>query len=531
MLKVLIVDDEEKITWLVHDLIHWNELDLKFAGCAQNGLQAIEMINSLSPDIVITDVRMPGIDGIELIRRVTGQPEHPAFVLISGHRQFEYAYGALKYGVEDYLLKPIKENEINAILRRLSNRIKEQRMFAQQQKKADNQRGVLRQQLALAAVSGNMLANNVRELNNNYGFDFHGDWFSAVMVRLDVKLSSNEQVQASFFCQHVKDVLIETLTPEVCDVECVIIDNTVISIFNSQAEKLGIDWNSLLFELKQYAESTFDWCRVSIGVSDAVKEASRLNEIIRQTNRLVQFRLIVPDDKVFTSENTAGITAFDINEYFHKLLEKQLVIGVEAGDVGMCQKIIKDAFADLQGKAVNDPNVYYRLCELLFDCVYSIIGVHPWAKVLIQKDKQELLWYTENASNIQEMARMLSDRMKALLLNFDAVLQQQNSRPVQQAKQYVKEHYGSQITIDTVSQKVGLSCSYFSVIFKQETGLTFGEYLTGYRMDIAKERLRSTNDTILSIAEDVGYRDVAYFSRLFTKTTGLKPAKFRKIYS
>lgn len=119
MLKVVIADDEQRVGLLVRYLIHWEELGLEFAGQCCDGQSAWELIEQIHPDIVITDIRMPVLTGLELVQRTSEKYPQIRFVIISGYRYFEYAQKALKYGVIDYLLKPIDEDELNAILRKI----------------------------------------------------------------------------------------------------------------------------------------------------------------------------------------------------------------------------------------------------------------------------------------------------------------------------------------------------------------------------------------------------------------------------
>ena len=113
MLKILIVDDEPDICELIHKLIDWEELELTSLGSSQNGIDAMEIILRQKPDIVITDIQMPGMTGLEMIEKASQQKLQTKFIVISGYREFEYAQQAIRFGVEDYLLKPISKTDLN----------------------------------------------------------------------------------------------------------------------------------------------------------------------------------------------------------------------------------------------------------------------------------------------------------------------------------------------------------------------------------------------------------------------------------
>ncbi|MFQ6840880.1 MAG: response regulator, partial [Agathobaculum sp.] len=126
MLKVVLADDENKVILLMRKLIDWEALGYEVVGTANDGLHALELVQTQQPHLLITDIRMPGCDGIELIRRAKEMQPRLHFIVISGYRQFEYAQSALKYGVEDYLLKPLKQEELSSILLRIKDKLGEE---------------------------------------------------------------------------------------------------------------------------------------------------------------------------------------------------------------------------------------------------------------------------------------------------------------------------------------------------------------------------------------------------------------------
>ncbi len=125
-MKVVVADDERRVCALIVALIDWDGLGLQNVGTAYDGLEAFEVIKREKPDLVITDIRMPGLDGLELISKAKALYPDLQFIIISGHKQFDYAQSAIKYGVGEYLLKPIKKQELNQTLQRMKNRYSEQ---------------------------------------------------------------------------------------------------------------------------------------------------------------------------------------------------------------------------------------------------------------------------------------------------------------------------------------------------------------------------------------------------------------------
>ena len=169
MLKILIVDDEPDICELIHKLIDWKELGLLSLGSCQNGIDAMEIILRQKPDVVITDIQMPGMTGLSLIEKACKQNLQTKFIVISGYREFEYAQQAIRYGVEDYLLKPISKTDLNLVLKRL---IQESGVTLEKEAHENNMRSEIWQKTAI--LRGNELRQTVTDFNRA----FHDEYFS-----------------------------------------------------------------------------------------------------------------------------------------------------------------------------------------------------------------------------------------------------------------------------------------------------------------------------------------------------------------
>lgn len=172
MLRVVLADDENKVILLMQKLIDWNTLGYEIVGTANDGLRALELVREKQPDLLITDVRMPGCDGIELIQRAKALQPRLHFIVVSGYRKFEYAQNALKYGVEDYLLKPLKQEELTGILLRLKDKLGQEAVVELQLRKSGERRQeLLLEALKSAAERGEPFL-SARQAAAEYGFRF-----------------------------------------------------------------------------------------------------------------------------------------------------------------------------------------------------------------------------------------------------------------------------------------------------------------------------------------------------------------------
>ena len=200
MLKVLIADDESKVCQLIEKLVDWDALDMEVAAVAENGIDALEKIKEVHPDIVITDIRMPGYDGLDLIRLGKEEAPKAEFVIISGYRHFEYAQMAIRYGVNAYLLKPIKKDELTETLKRLSTRFRAQTEQLSQEEKTrlavrsdeKNLRQAFLQDL-VGRRNKETLSQPLLEINREFHYRFEPGEFCIAILKLDGRVCDEEQ--------------------------------------------------------------------------------------------------------------------------------------------------------------------------------------------------------------------------------------------------------------------------------------------------------------------------------------------------
>lgn len=194
MIRVLVADDEEKVCQLICKLIHWEELEMKLVGTASNGIGSLQMIEAEHPDLVLTDIRMPGYDGMELLKRARIQNPDMEFIIISGYSHFEYAQTAIRYGVSDYILKPVNEEALNATLQKVRQRYMEHQVLTEKNLEQKKQqvldqarvRETLWMDLEYARIPQNMEA-----LNEKYWYHFQEGKFRTFLIQADVKNNEN----------------------------------------------------------------------------------------------------------------------------------------------------------------------------------------------------------------------------------------------------------------------------------------------------------------------------------------------------
>lgn len=533
MLKVLIADDERKVGLLVKNLIEWEELGLEFMDIVQDGQTAYEVILAQKPDIVITDIRMPSLSGLEMIQKVTESGLQVHFIVISGYRYFEYAQSALKYGVKDYLLKPIDEDELNKILKKVCEEEEKARGFQQHvktlEKNLEDSKHMLHREL-LERVFEQQKTSDPGIIDKSHQEYTGNGFFQAVGLKVDrdLKIPRNKE-QEALIINKLTDTISETLQPHVIDLVVSAKQNMWILVLlnfrENKQEEISALLNQLFYSTKNYIGS-FENYEITMGQSTYTNEFSKINLILEMAREAVRCRIF----------EGCGICIRDYGENRNKDIKGQEIVKSNEETIGKCvqvfriddlDRVIRDCFAEAEQQKVT-------ACEF-FELADNLLGTYC-VKVseLFHEDMEPELdrWRkeVENSRNISTMKRFVLDTLKSHLKRLEQKQADLERKPILDTIEYVKANYGQKILLEDVAEKFGFHPNYFSEIFKKETGKNFSVYLLEVRMEAAKKLLRDSKETIYEVASQVGYKDSKFFSQQFTKVVGIKPTEYRRLY-
>ena len=280
-MKVLIADDEDRVCRLIYRLIKWDELDMEVAAIAHNGLEVLSMIEEHRPDIVITDIRMPGLDGLEMIRRTKELDGTLEFIIISGYRHFEYAQNAIRYGAGDYLLKPVKEAELYSVLERMRNQyqMRHNQITQEERYKAliQNNRDRLRTTFFTDVVlkhSAPERINSLEWINETYHYEFSEGYFQIVILKVD-SIAFNREENLDYIQKKIVDLAGKKLKALVFDKEYFLEESRCMILLNYRPEKemeIYKAFKSLINEL-MLQNDIFESLKVTAGLGSTEKEA------------------------------------------------------------------------------------------------------------------------------------------------------------------------------------------------------------------------------------------------------------------
>ncbi|MFV0351933.1 MAG: response regulator [Oscillospiraceae bacterium] len=535
MIKVIIADDEEKVAQLIYNLVDWQALEMKVVGIAHNGIEALALADQYAPDLMITDVRMPGCDGLSLIRQAKQKYPQVEFIIISGYRHFEYAQSAIQYGVSDYLLKPIKKDELTATLEKMKSKYQNRREQLSQQEQlrlriADEEQN-LRASLFLDLENAEYKALTPELLNTTYGYRSKPGVFQIMLLKIDGEYDLIHGDGLQVMRQKVKAALQERFAGFCYEFQAAFTGTTVRVLLNYDAEKSN--------EVRRRMRAVLDAIRVQnsifpgavftcaiaqpqdspAGLTGALQAARRTlaSRILRGAGGLLE---ALPEEDVKTETSPLLPETTKALQTAMEVMDKQALAGV-------LQRFAQRVKADSSLTGEDILHLAAEVCSSYFMLSRSI-GIRLADTDMIYNEFENRL---DLCSTLDGVLECLT---QTILITFSAALQtksEEEGKPVRSVKQHISSHYNQPITLEQMAELAGFNASYFSTLFKKETGQTFSEYLQAVRIERAKELLRETDLPISRICEDVGYSDLKHFSATFRKVTGIKPGEFRKLYS
>ncbi|MDO4333993.1 MAG: helix-turn-helix domain-containing protein [Eubacteriales bacterium] len=526
LVKLIIADDEPFICGMLEKLIDFEALGIELAACANDGETLLNKIEQLRPDIVLTDISMPKKDGLEVIR-LTREKEIPCrFIIISGYRQFEYAYNALKYEVDDYLLKPVEGQELNRVLLKLCTGIRRQDLPDEEKENSELYAYLIEkathEELKSSALS-------LEEINGTFHTTFQKGWYRLLFLKLDFTRNEGQvKEDVSSVINKLRDLTGNFFTPLCYEVIMSEKRDGVMCLLNyaeTADKEIRKQINALFIEAKNVADLFYGF-HLTLCVGKAVDRPYRLEETKQSCRRASWVRMHYGLNRIIYAEqieegDAAGFTGRfrEIQENLEKAFVSMNIESMEE-QIGkifdlpapvLCStaamqfvREIVGRFAEIYGKVTKAANTD-TICRQIFSRLHQQMDFKSY--------RQELTACLR--VYMTEMAQAVSEK---------------NGKQIRQIYAYIEQHYAEHLSLESMAGIVNLSPVYFSNLFKKESGQNFTEYLTAYRMKKAKEFLRTGDMNINEIACALGYADARYFSKVFKKEVGVKPTDYRKIY-
>lgn len=538
MLKILIVDDEPDICELIHKLIDWEGLELVSLGSSWNGIDAMEIILRQKPDIVITDIQMPGMTGLEVIERASQQNLPTKFIVISGYREFEYAQQAIRFGVEDYILKPISKTDLNLLLKRLlreSGAVRERRASENAIRKELQQKtSVLRR-------------NELRQTLTDFNRTFHKELFSfqpgvfwAVCVhascrdKADIRQSTLQKV-----LENVSMRIGETFKSQVFDSEYVVTDCNAYILMN-YAEARHIAYRQRCEELQRLladVSTQYQNLRFTFSAGSPVYTEEEIWRAFESAEQASVLRLYAGSGKVIEHQRLRASLPDNPECKFSAEDSQTLLSRIETLQKEPSLALIRSVYGEFRSAESYSLSNLFQVTRTLILRIRNEVAAMGLREDPPPSEEESGIPSEDiihkrlaNCDTVDELADFLCEYTEAEIDYCSKLQIQKVGEPIRAAQEYVRAHINRQISLEEVSERAFVSAGYLSTLFKERTGKNFSDYVIETRIEEAKRLLRDPSLNICGIAERVGYADQRHFSKVFQKMVGVTPTAYRKFY-
>ena len=533
MLRVFLAEDETIIRETLRDTMPWAQCGYTFVGEAGDGEMALPLIQQAKPDVLITDIRMPFMDGLALSKLVLQKFPQMKVIILSGYDDFEYAQTAIGLGVERYLLKPITKSTLMTVLQEVREKIQgeraQQNYLAQFRQEAQDYEQYARRRFLERIVAGQLSVQEIYEQAEKLDLDLRAQVYDLALVSA-VPESSNTETYSergarirdemvSYFLKHPEYILFRwNLTSYA--VLLLGRQENMEAIVSRCVNKVRQLYQTFGPELSWYA-----------AVGTPTRRLSALPGCFEEVSRLWAYRHILPEQHILSAETVKTFTGtgsdHDLSGLDMSKVSPAMLTGVlQNASAQEIPSFVDEYIHSLEEALESGPFCQYLMLSARFTATQFVEGLGVEQREYLSG--LGCLGMVGQQISVEDLKRYLSDILLQAIKLRDRVTGSQYSGQLKQAVRYIDEHYRCEdISLNRVAKEVDLSPNYLSAVFSQEMGTTFVEYLTARRMEKARELLRHSDLRSGEIAAAVGYKDSHYFSFLFKKTQGCTPRDYR----
>lgn len=532
MLSVIVIDDEPIICELIRRLADWDRLGLELLGFENNGINAYHAILEKKPDIVITDIRIPGIDGLDLIQRVQKAGAGTRFIVISGYRQFEYAHSALQYGVTDYLLKPINKGELNQALEKLTMSIRREREGIREmedmRQELSTQSSHLRIQFIREMIEGRIPDGTlpVEEINARYKYAFRDAPCGIFILKAGCSREEDRSLVPILFTRVIP--LVRELFADADVYESMEEGTRLYCLYQLAGSSPVRNRQKELMDRVHEALSMFDGLVLTLAPSPEAGTPSCLPSCMQRAEHSVHLRLMAKHAGIVHYEESYSWRLLTLDDVFPANERRRFSEIVENGVSEEVVSQIRAIFKPLEENGTYwkyDPEILYSLCRAVLQTLSAI----PSCMREVTDAFRGVMEVVDDADTVHDVISGFRKKLMLELAPYFRSVAERSQMPVQLAKNYIRDHFSQPIDLDTVAMHANISPNYLSSLFKKENGMSFSEYLTHVRINEAKRLLRTTQMSVAEVAERAGYSDAKYFTKVFSKECGISPKKYQKL--
>jgi len=530
-MKLCVIDDIPTVVRGLAHSVNWSAHGIVVAGTATNGEEGMAMIREVKPDIVLTDIRMPFMDGIEMMKTVQREMPWIKLIFISGYTDFAYAQEAVRLGAFDFIVKPFTKDQVQEAVLKATAALQRERSQAEQmqhmERKLRESMPYLRQEHMRLMIRYGSSQHKLRQQWDFFGVDMDDEDFLVMVADIDffaertAELPVNEVELIRFAVHNIIEETILTHTKGIVFRENL---NQFVAVVNRprtlDAEQLA--------EMCRENVSRYTYQTVSIGVGEAVEEPWRLSVSYGQAMNALAQTFYTGGNSVYRyakeEDGRSGMPRYSYEK------EKELLYCLRSANTDKAEEQLESIWNEWTGASARpEPELTRALCQELAHSMHRVFVERATDSEIAQLETS-LAEMNKNPSSFEELRR----RMKEYCRQGCSYLQKRQFTDarslVDQAIAFIEQNLQRNLTVGDCAKSVHLSPSYFSNLFKKEIGMTLAQYIISKRMERAKVMVLEGMQ-VQDIAISLGYEDRPYFSELFKRHTGMTPTEFRAHYA
>ena len=524
MHKIMIVDDDRIIRKGLIQTIPWGEHDLQVVGEAGDGEQALAVIAEQRPQVVVSDIRMPFMDGLTLAKEAKEKYPDIKFIFLTGYEDFSYAQQAIDLQAVDYLLKPVDRKVLLEKVQKAAAQWDKEQGSARQLKVA---RPYLRSVIFNQLLAGKGSEAELQQAMAEQGLSLQHRYFLAMLLRIDDY--RKEEIHPKAEHKRLKEQIAtgaERILQHQGDGNVFVLEQNAIAVIYAADVEAEMDERA-----KAIAQAICEWTRtdlkttLTVGLGKAHEGLRAFADSFDEAHSVMAFRHVIGRDKVITLDDLDHLVS-EVSADGHT--EQDLLEKVRLGLADDAQQVLSEAEDDLRNSRLSLGEVRLRAVDL-FLALFK--GAESWAPDWCQQHEREKADYyakISQATTVTELIGFLRDIVSSLAQFMTDENSRERTDVIDDVTDYIEQHYAEHgLSLQDIGRYVHMNPIYLSVLFKKKKKITFTGFLLQIRMTHAMEMLRATDIKTYEVAEQTGYSSPEYFGACFKKYTGCSPLEFR----
>ena len=537
MYKLMIVDDESIIRKGLRDYIKWQEHGFEVVAEAENGITALQLAREHKPEVILTDIYMPLMDGIEFSKKVKELLPEVIVIFISGYNDFSYAQRAIELGIYRYLTKPVKTQDLIAVLDEVSKELEHIQIQKNELKKIDSlikeSMPILKERFLLNLAQGDLKEKEIQSRSQYLGLDIRGKGFFSLVISLDdyfvyteqkseediniIKFGINQLVKECFNDFKERFYIFVDRKDEIAIICCSDADN------GAQRGNLFNNLQRLQETVKRYFKTT-----VSIGIGETYPSIERVSKSYTEAQEALEYRTAHGKNSIIYIRDIIPGEKFVLNENIYDK-SGELIQMIKSGEKEGCINYVEGIFSDLSKyEVIKKEDMHLFIIDMLSKLIKTVTEFGGNVQDIYGESFTRMTIF--NFFTLEEFKLKFIELVKATIDYVGIKRKAVNRNFIEKAKSFIKDNFAvRELNLNMVAESVHISPAYLSQLFKQVTGESCIEYITKARINEARRLLKDTNLKTYEIAEMVGYSDSQYFSTSFKKIVGTSPTNYRNM--